>query len=110
MEQGGKKFDSNKPPLDLIPYDAIEEIGKVLAQGAIKYDRANWTNGILMSRLLSASMRHIGQFNNGEDYDEETKTLHLANAATNLLFAIWMYKYRTDLDDRWMKKHYVKQS
>ena len=40
----------------------------------------------------------------GEDFDEETKTLHIANAACNLLFAIWMMKNRPDLDDRWDKK------
>lgn len=75
----------------------------VLAAGEKKYGIANWANGIEMRRLLSAAMRHLGQFNNGEDFDEETKTLHLANAATNLIFAIWMYKNRKDLDNRWIK-------
>jgi hypothetical protein len=56
-----------------------------------------------MRRLLSAAMRHIGQFNSGEDFDSETSTIHLANAAANLLFAIWMYKHRPDLDNRWAK-------
>ena len=102
-EQGGKKFDQNKIPLDLIPYESLEEIGKVLKFGAEKYDRANWANGINYSRLIAAAMRHLGQFNNGEDFDEETNTLHVANAATNLIFLIWMYKNRPDLDDRWVK-------
>ena len=75
----------------------------VLAAGEKKYGTANWANGIEMRRLLSAAMRHLGQFNKGEDFDEETKTLHLANAATNLIFAIWMYKNRSDLDNRWVK-------
>ena len=99
----GLKYDSNKAPMDLIPYEALEEIAKVLAQGEKKYGTANWTAGIEMRRLLSAAMRHIGQFNSGEDLDEETETLHIANAATNLLFAIWMYKNRPDLDNRWAK-------
>jgi hypothetical protein len=99
----GIKYDENKVPLDLIPYDSLEEIGKVLAVGAKKYERANWAKGIVLSRLISAALRHIGQFNNGEDHDPETQTLHLSNAATNLLFAIWMFKNRPDLDDRWIK-------
>lgn len=100
----GIKYDQNKPPMDLIPYESLEEIAKVLAFGENKYQTANWTKGIEMRRLISAALRHIGQFNSGEDRDSESETLHLANAATNLLFAIWMYKYRPDLDNRWAKK------
>lgn len=99
----GKKFDSEKAPMDLLPYESLEEIAKVLAAGEKKYGTANWTGGIEMRRLISASMRHLGQFNSGEDFDEETGTLHLANSACNLLFAIWMYKNRPDLDNRWAK-------
>jgi hypothetical protein len=99
----GVKFDSEKAPLDLLPYESLEEIAKVLAAGEKKYGTANWANGIEMRRLLSAAMRHIGQFNSGEDFDSETSTIHLANAAANLLFAIWMYKHRPDLDNRWAK-------
>jgi hypothetical protein len=100
----GVKFDSQKPPMDLIPYEALEEVARVLAAGEQKYGTANWAKGIEMRRLLSAALRHIGQFNSGEDMDQETKTLHIANAATNLLFAIWMYKHRPDLDNRWAKE------
>lgn len=99
----GRKFDGDKIPLDLIPTDSLMEIGKVLREGAKKYDRANWANGLSQSRLISAAMRHMLAFNNGEDVDEETKTLHLANAATNMIFAIWMHKNRPDMDDRWVK-------
>lgn len=100
----GKKNDQEKVPLDLIPSDALFEIGKVLAAGAKKYERANWANGIEISRLISAAMRHLLEFNNGEDIDEECNTLHLANSAVNLIFAIWMYKNRPDMDDRWIKR------
>lgn len=101
--KGGIKYDSQKAPMDLIPYESLEEIAIVLAKGEVKYGTANWAQGIEMRRLISAAMRHIGQFNSGEDFDSETQTLHLANAATNLLFAIWMYKNRPDLDNRWIK-------
>ena len=90
--------------MDLLPYESLEEIAKVLAAGEQKYGTANWTGGIRMRRLLSAALRHIGQFNSGQDLDEETQTIHLANAACNLLFAIWMYKHRPDMDDRWAKE------
>lgn len=99
----GKKFDQQKPPLDLIPPEAIFEIGKVLEAGRKKYGKANWAKGITVSRLLAAALRHIFQYLMGEDLDEETQTLHTANAATNLMFAIWMIKNRPELDDRWTK-------
>ncbi len=102
-KQGGKKFDQGKAPLDLIPYESLVEIGKVLEFGRGKYGRANWADGINYSRLIAAAPRHIGQFNDGEDLDNETKTIHAANAATNLIFLIWMFKNRPDLDDRWTK-------
>lgn len=103
-KQGGKKFDQEKPPLDLIPYDSLVEIGNVLKFGAEKYDRANWANGINYSRLIAAALRHINQFNNGEDCDNETELSHIAHAATNLIFLLWMQKNRPDLDNRWVNE------
>lgn len=108
-EPTGKKNDQNKVPIDLIPYEGLEEIAKVLAAGEIKYGTANWANGIEIRRLLSAAMRHIGAFNAGEDFDNETQTLHLANAACNMIFAIWMMRYRPDMDNRWIKSVEVKK-
>jgi dATP/dGTP diphosphohydrolase len=99
----GKKNDKEKIPMDLFPSEALFEIGKVLQAGQEKYGRANWADGIEISRLIAASLRHTFQFNAGEDLDEETKTIHLANAACNLMFAIWMFKNRPDLDNRWVK-------
>lgn len=99
----GKKNDKQKAPIDLIPYEALEEMAFTLAAGEQKYGTASWAKGLKLRRLLSAALRHIGQFNSGEDFDNETKTIHLSNAAVNLVFAIWMYKNRPDLDDRWIK-------
>lgn len=99
----GLKFDNNKSPLELIPYEALDEIGKVLAAGAKKYKRFNWTNGINYSRLIGAALRHINQFNSGEDKDNETNTNHIANAICNLMFILYFEKHRKDLDDRGFK-------
>lgn len=103
-KEKGKKFDNKKAPIDLIPYEAIEEMAYTLAAGEQKYGTASWANGINMRRLISAALRHIGQFNSGQDLDAETQTLHISNAAVNLAFAIWMYKNRPDLDNRWSKR------
>lgn len=100
METKGKKFDSEKPDLSLLPKEPLWEIATVLTKGANKYGRYNWMEGIEISRLLAASMRHITQFNDGEDRDPELQTVHLANACCNLMFAMWMLQHRPDLDNR----------
>lgn len=102
-EKMGKKFDQGKAPMDLLPYESLYEVARVLGFGEKKYDAGNWANGIEMRRLLSAAYRHMGQYNSGQDVDEESEISHLAHAACNLLFAIWMEKNRPDLDNRWIK-------
>lgn len=99
----GIKFDQGKAPMSLLPSDALEEIARVLQVGAGKYGKGNWAKGLKVQRLLDATMRHISSFNKGIDMDEETQTLHVANAACNLMFIIWMMKNRPDQDDRWEK-------
>lgn len=100
-QEKGLKFDGDKPDLSLLPREALEEISKVLMQGELKYGRYNWKKGISYNRLLAAALRHIHKFIDGEDTDEETKTLHVANAACNLMFIIYMYQHRKELDDRY---------
>lgn len=103
----GTKNDSNymeKPPINLIPYDAKVEIGKVLGFGQNKYGRAQWTGGIEYSRLLAAAERHMGLFNSGQNLDEESKLEHIAHAAVNLCMLLWMIKNKPEMDDRWDKK------
>lgn len=99
----GKKFDGGKAPLDLIPYEALEGIAKVLDFGCKKYDRANWANGIQFSRLISAAQRHLGAYNSGQDIDPESLINHVHHAACNLAFLAWMLQHRPDMDDRWFK-------
>lgn len=100
---GGKKFDNEKPPLDLIPYEAEEAIAQVLKYGKEKYGRANWAKGIEYSRLIAATKRHLGKFNKGEDIDPEFGLNHIAHAACNLIMLLWMIENRPDMDDRWIK-------
>ena len=104
----GTKYDKGKAPLDLIPYEALEEIAQVLSFGKNKYGRAQWINGIEYSRLISAALRHLNQFNSGEDIDDESKLNHIAHSATNLCFLLWMITNKPELDDRWNKKTKVK--
>ena len=101
MTEGIKK-DDGKSPWDLVPYDAIEEVVKVLQFGQRKYTARNWEKGIVQSRLFAALQRHmVAWFQKGEDIDPESGLSHLAHAACTILFMLaFVTRERHDLDDR----------
>lgn len=104
MESKADKYDDTKLPMDLLPRPALEEIAKVLAFGARKYSRHNWRSGIAYSRILSAALRHIHAYNDGESLDPETGLSHLAHAGCCVLFLLTFEKERPELDDRYKEK------
>lgn len=97
---GGKKFDTEKPRVDLLSSKALIEIAKVMGHGAGKYGDQNWRAGIEWSRVIGAAMRHLLAFNDGEDKDAETGLSHLAHAGCCILFLLEYEKTHLELDDR----------
>ena len=97
----GTKHDTDKDPWDLLPWDAMCEIVKILAFGAKKYAPRNWEQGIGYSRLFAATQRHITSWWARQDNDLETGRSHLAHAACCVCFLLtFALRGRTDLDDR----------
>ena len=87
VEQVGKKYDSDKPMMDLIPPYMEEEVAKVLTFGAKKYAPGNWRKvEPLRSRYLAAAQRHINALKKGESHDPESGLHHAAHAACCLMF------------------------
>lgn len=86
LSVGGVKHDNGKNPLDLLPFGALEDVGRVLEFGARKYSAWNWSKGMMYSRLIAASLRHIFAFAKGENKDPETGISHIAHALCCLLF------------------------
>lgn len=82
------KFDNEKIPVELLPTQALEEIGKVLAFGRKKYDAWNWSKGFKWSRLIGAAMRHLFAWQRGEDKDKESGLSHLAHLGCCVLFLL----------------------
>jgi hypothetical protein len=95
------KHDQNKLPMHLLSTEALEQIAAVLQFGAQKYESHNWRKGFVWSRPLSAALRHILAFNNGEDRDPESNLSHLAHAACCIMFLLEFEKTRPELDDRY---------
>lgn len=105
----GKKFDQDKLRWDLFPFDAAEEIVKVLMFGAQKYNDWNWSKGIKFNRLFAAIMRHIWAWWRGETNDPETGLNHLAHVGCCIVFLLSYSKrvdYVTKYDNR--PKYYQK--
>jgi hypothetical protein len=101
QEPGGVKQDSAKVPLELIPYDALLEVAKVLDFGAKKYAARNWEQGISVSRVFAACMRHAWALFLGEDDDPETGLSHAAHLACEALFWLAFIVRKTPgVDDR----------
>lgn len=85
----GKKFDSDKPRMYLLPPKALLEVGKVLTFGAVKYDEDNWRHlDNVQNRYSGGALRHIFSHLDGELKDEETDLSHLAHAICCLLFKL----------------------
>jgi hypothetical protein len=99
----GLKFDTGKPPMELLDAYAIEELVKVLDFGSKKYAAHNWRKGLTLTRLLGAALRHLFSYLRGEDVDPETGLSHAAHAMCCCMFILWTAKERPDLDDRWKK-------
>lgn len=96
----GLKFDEGKVRLDLLPFDALTEVAKVLTHGANKYGDRNWEKGMKWGRLLGAALRHLFAWARREDLDPETGLSHLAHAACSVLFLLTYTLRGIDGDDR----------
>lgn len=90
MEPTGRKDDLGKPRYSLLPWEAVEEVVKVLNHGAKKYADNNWIKvPNAQDRYFSAAMRHLVAWKTGEVLDGESGLSHLAHAACCILFLLW---------------------
>jgi len=89
-EEQGRKYDSEKLRWYLLPWDALEEVVRVLTYGAQKYAPNNWKKvEPFYDRYSAALMRHFKADQVGEICDEESGLHHMAQVACNALFLLW---------------------
>lgn len=102
----GLRLDEGKARWDLLPYDGLEEVVKVLMFGSRKYGDDNWTKGISYRRTFSCVLRHMWKWFMSKVYgtsglDEESGLSHLAHACTDVLMLVTYEKRGMDkFDDR----------
>lgn len=77
---GGQKCVSSAR-FDLLDSSFLWEMAELMSVGAKKYDENNWRRGYPWSLSYGALQRHLHQFLQGEDFDEETGIHHMAAVA-----------------------------
>lgn len=76
----------NKPRMELIPLEVLEEVAKVFTAGAKKYGENTWQNlpdGY--KRYSGALLRHLTEIEKGNEIDEDTGCLHIAQVVWNAM-------------------------
>lgn len=96
----GLRFNEGKPRYDLLPAHAIDQLVKVLSAGAKKYADRNWEKGMEWSSVVASLKRHLAKYEQGEDYDEETGMLHMAQVMWNAMAITEYYHTHPEYDDR----------
>lgn len=110
---GGYKLDTGKPRWDLFPFDAAEEVTRVLtwaidkkARGDKAYPERNWEQGMTWGRCFRALISHcwkwwFAKMRGDNGLDEESGLSHMSHAACTAMFLL-AYEIRkmTKDDDR----------
>ena len=99
-----KKFDGGKADLSLNPLIAIEQMARAFMLGEKKYGRYNYTAGMDASRLIAATLRHVHQWQDGEDNDPESGASHLGHALACIAMLLHQQQLGTLRDNRRGKK------
>lgn len=104
----GLHNDEGKPRWDLLPYDSLNEVVKVLTYGEKKYPLPprNWELGIKYSKIYASLMRHawkwfLSKITGQPGLDPESGLSHMAHLVCNGLFLL-TYELRKmeEFDDR----------
>lgn len=69
---------------DLVPVGPLTQLAILYGNGAAKYAAHNYRLGYDWSMSYAAAMRHLTEFWDGADYDDEMKVPHVINAVFHL--------------------------
>lgn len=100
-ESGAVRHVKDKIRIDLVPPEMILSLATVLTYGSIKYSDRNWEKGFPHMSVYASTMRHLMEWAEGDNVDEESGLQHIEQAMCNLgMIATQMRRHRYDLDDR----------
>lgn len=103
-----------KSPLSVLPMQVVYEAALGMYEGALKYGAFNYrVAGVRASVYYDAVNRHLNQWFEGQDTDEDSGLNHITKAITTLMVmrdAMLNDKFNDDrppkvLDQNWMKNY-----
>lgn len=100
----GKHFSKGKPPVHLIPSEAIIAMARGFEYGANKYGEYNFREGIKWTEITSSLNRHYLAFMQGIDIDEESGLPHVYLIGANFAMLTYMIEHFPELDNRFGSK------
>lgn len=75
-----------KPPMSVLPWPVLYEVGVGMLEGACKYRRHNYRAvGVRASIYFDATMRHMALWWEGEDLDPDSGLSHITKAIAGLV-------------------------
>ena len=98
-ETGGEKGQKDVQ-LHAIPFESLQELGRVYAFGATKYADYNFRKGYRWSLSFDAAQRHLWAWWSGEEDDGESGLNHLAHAAWHCITLLLYSMKGLGNDDR----------
>lgn len=87
----GPKYPVERADLTRLPWRALAIVAKVIESGDRKYHQGDWIHAperVDGRRDLASALRHIGEYVEGQDVDEDSGESPLAHAAARLLFLL----------------------
>jgi len=77
-----------------LPWNALQDVCRVLAFGAEKYARDNFkiAPGLPLEGYIQSMWRHLIEYLKGNPVDDESKLSHLSHLACNCFMYLWTQK------------------
>jgi len=96
------KHDNGKPSMALLPSKSLRGIAEAFTYGESKYHAYNYKTGqgLDWDRPFSATMRHLSQWNDGEDRDSDSGLSHLKHAGAAIMMLIDLVESNIGKDTR----------
>lgn len=107
---GGLRFNKGKIKLSLCPTSTIAAVASTLQTNSEsnngKYPDNNWRKGMKWSIVIDCLQRHLEDFKNGEDVDEEDGIPTIWKVLTNAAFLVEYSQTCPELDDRFSDEQF----
>lgn len=92
--------------LDIMP--ALKDLVNRMEHGSRKYERGNWKKGFDKDQLIDSTLRHLSDFHESKDIDEESGEDKLSNIG-GALFNVVMLTYFYGSESQYWKDKYNSQ-